>query len=118
MLKDSVPGEEKFYNWSNKTKDFASNNLSNEIQEKFYANVAKSSNSHSDQSTLVAVIDNEQQRTSDNIFQNFGNETSPKNKKKSKGKGTENARLVAERDRILKKYSHRLMRRKPRSWQP
>jgi hypothetical protein len=89
--------------------------LSKEIQEKFYLNVANSSNLHSDQSALVVMINNE---GPDNNSQNSGDDTSPKNKKKSKGKGAKNASWIAEKNHILKKYSHRLMRKKPRSWQP
>ncbi|GBB98019.1 hypothetical protein RclHR1_03120004 [Rhizophagus clarus] len=116
---DSVPGEEKFYNWSDKAKDFANIQLSKESRERFYeqninSNLASSYNS---QSTSVFIAENEQQ-TDLTRYEPSKRKSNYGSSPKRMNKVLKNAKWAAERDSILKKYSKHLMRKKPKSWQP
>jgi hypothetical protein len=93
--------------------------LSRDSRESFYAqninsNVASSSNS---QSTLVVMEENEQQ-TDLSRYEPSKRKSNDISTPRKMYKVLKNANWTAERDRILKKYSKNLMRKKPKSWQP
>lgn len=116
IIKDSVPGEEKFYNWSDKAKNFANIQLSKRSHERFYEQNINSN---------VASLNNSQSTSAVNEQQTDLPRYEPSKRKSNYGRSPKrinkvlkNAKWAAERDRILKKYSKNLMRKKPKSWQP
>ncbi|PKY20125.1 hypothetical protein RhiirB3_496894 [Rhizophagus irregularis] len=112
---DSVPGEEKFYGWSDKAKDFANTQLSKESHESVYAQKINSNVKNSNNSQSTSVVMAEQ---TDLSHVGPSKRKSDKSSSKRKNKVLKNTNWAAEKDRTLKTYSNNLMRKKPKSWQP